>query len=380
MAAPVYRKRTIGHLANEVDGAAMNTLCILGDVNADGYLDVVVSGRNGTMAWFEHPGGERPWEAAWRRHEIAPIQNLECGGLVQALTASGYPDVINGGDYRSDELSWWENPGPAGGEWMRRVIARTGQTQFHDELIADLDGDGRLSLIFGNQGGGALYCVPLPADPRVSPWPGLEQISSERREAGLPEEGLALADLDGDGRPELVAGTHWYRRGPGGWEAHRFASGYITTRVAVGDLDGDGRPEIVLAEGDACIYGRPEGGRLSYFRAGPDLRAPWQEHVLAERLADPHSLQLGDLCGHGRLDLLVGEIGVRETYTQRPPRLMIFENDGRAGFTPQVIDAGTGAHNAWLADLRGHGAVDIVTRPLHGPERWEIHAYFREGA
>ncbi|WP_135555885.1 FG-GAP repeat domain-containing protein [Paenibacillus cymbidii] len=89
--------------------------------------------------------------------------------------------------------------------------------------------------------------------------------------AQQPAKGLLIVDLDGDARNEIVAVTHWckYTGDPNRpWEVNKFAADYITTKVAVGDIDGDGINEIVIAEGDACIYGKPEGGK---FDSGPRL-------------------------------------------------------------------------------------------------------------
>jgi hypothetical protein len=96
-------------------------------------------------------------------------------------------------------------------------------------------------------------------------------------------------------------------------------------------------------------------------------------------LLDAHSLQLADLCGNGRLDILVGEVGVADdsdNYTVRPPRLMVLENAGGGQFVEHVIDEGTGIHDGVLVDLFGRGALDIVGKPLHGAEKWNVHAYF----
>jgi hypothetical protein len=108
----------------------------------------------------------------------------------------------------------------------------------------------------------------------------------------------------------------------------------------------------------------------------------WQEHVLADGLLDAHSLRLGDLNGNGHLDILAGEVGFadRETgeYLVHLPCIMVYENDGHANFDRHVIDEGTGAHDAWLADMRGKGVLDIVTRPLQGAEKWHLHVYYNE--
>ncbi len=371
MSVPIFLKEVIGELDNSA-ACGMNTLFTVGDVNQDGYTDILVSGRDGRMAWFENPG--RP--GAWTRHWVdEAVEKLECGGLLVDLTGDRYPDLINGGDYRSDGLFWWENLGPRGGAWQQRRIAATGSPQFHDELIGDVTGDGRRSLIFGNQGGRSLYWLPLPEDPRRSPWSDLQPIATD---LGPHEEGLAIADLDGDGRNELIAGTSWYKyRGDDRpWEQHRIAVDYISTLVAIGDIDGDGRPEILFSEGDACIYGKPEGGKFAWFRPKSDITALWEEHLVEDSLLDPHSLQLGDICGNGHLDVLVGEIGVKESYAEKPPRLMVFENDGRGQFTRHVIDEGTGTHHARLVDFRNRGVLDIASRPLHGPEKWQVHVWY----
>lgn len=377
MPIPRFVRTVIGELNNDGPNAPMNTLFQIGDLNRDGRMDIFTSGRDGAMAWFENRA-----DGGWTRHIIAPVACQECGGLAHDLTGDGWPDVINGGDWRSDELAWWENPGPKGGEWRRRLIAKTGYGQFHDEALGDVTGDGRLSLIFSNQHaeeGSQLSVVPLPADPTVSPWPNVAFITQGRKVKNQPEEGVAIADLDHDGRNEVIFGCSWYKYVDGAWERHPFADDYITTLVAVGDIDGDGRVEIVLSEGDACIYGYPQGGKLGWFKPEDDtpegLRRLWTEHRIDENLLDPHSLQLADLCGAGRLDLLVGEIGRKETLEEEPPRLMIYENDGTGGFTRHLIEQGVGTHHARLADFRGKGVLDIASRSLHGPNKWQIYLW-----
>jgi hypothetical protein len=120
-------------------------------------------------------------------------------------------------------------PGAAGALWDRTVIAEPVQWG-HAVWCANLDGDGDEELIIGqrdpNKGG-----APAPRGPGVfvfDPNPGARPgtLSFERHaidDGGVGCEDAMAADLDGDGRLDIVAGgrsTHnvriyWNRPGRG---------------------------------------------------------------------------------------------------------------------------------------------------------------------
>lgn len=349
------------------------TTCVVGDLNRDGVPEIVIGARapRTELYWL----GRTP-AGTWERHTIDDaFDRLEAGGALADLDGDGDLDLVAGEDSRGNAIYWWECPADPAQPWTRREIYRMPRNQSHDQMVADVDGDGRLEVYFWNQGSETLFYVPVPDDPRISPWPGVQPVA-----VGVREEGLGVADVDGDGRMELIAGLSWYRpQANGVWERHIFAEGYVSPKSVAADFDGDGRPEIAISEGDASLNGR-EYGRVVLFRAGADPEAPWQAEVLHDRLLEPHSLQAADFDGDGRPELYVGEMGLPDGNHSHPPAQRIFLwRDGQ--MEEHVIDQGVGTHEARLIVLDGRvGVAGKPYRNLHseaprGPDVDGVHLW-----
>lgn len=369
----MFERLMIGHIENSEGGvfgpaAAMNLLCEVGDLTGNGRPDIVVVPRHGRAVWFENPGYVT---GDWTMHTLDPdVHGMEAGGCVVDINGDGLPDLVAGGDARNDELYWWENPGTPGVPWRRRVIVKTGFWQFHDQRVGVVTPEGVPSIVFWNNRVGDLYRVPLPADPTVTPWPGIELI---RR--GNPNEGIAIGDIDGDGVDEIIAGDSWYKylSPDRGWVSHVFSKNYPFPRLQVADLDGDGQLEIVAAEGDAHIFGGPEGGRAGWLHATDDPTQLWEDHLLETGLLDAHTLQVGDFTGTGAIDIAVAEIGLPGD--PRNPRFLLYKNRGGGAFTRTIVEEGIGNHEGRAADFFGTGRLDLVGKPILGDHRWDIFLY-----
>jgi uncharacterized repeat protein (TIGR01451 family) len=189
----------------------------------------------------------------------------------------------------------------------------------------------------------------------------------------------AVADLDGDGSPEVIGSAYSIvvLDGATGALEWRVASGHDRREpsaasvgrtwpgIAVADLDGNGDLEIITAHSGGYVSVYDHQG---YFEPGwPQQPAPGSEL---------RSLAVSDLDGDGSLEVLVAA-------TRSENQWFVFEHNGslRAGAWPQhAPDSNTngytaGAYNQNLAagDLDGDGRAEIV-----GPNDTHYLAAFQD--
>jgi len=124
--------------------------------------------------------------------------------------------------------------------------------------------------------------------------------------------------------------------------------------VTSADLDRDGRPEILACEAQRgeLVWLRPEG-------AGAD--ATLVETVLAKDLAGPVHVEAADMDRDGDLDLLVSCMGQVFPSNDRVGSLVLLVNDGQQRFAPRVLlERVARVNDARAADFDRDGRMDIV--------------------
>ncbi|WP_436926263.1 FG-GAP repeat domain-containing protein [Halosimplex amylolyticum] len=350
--------------------AGRMSFCLTEDLTGNGRPDVLV-GALGTNRWVDVPvvGGTvnlrelpvtRSWTAraetnvfwyenpGWERHDVARAPRLSVGGALGDLTGNGRVDLVAGQNLATD-LCWFEQPDDPRRPWTRRLVTDDFE-KYHDVTVADVDDDGRPEVVFLSQESAVVGYYDVPDDPRQEPWPRRNrQIVAEN----LNVEGVAVTDVDGDGRTELVAGTNVFRRSERGWERESLAEGWDWTRVAAADLDGDGLQELVVTEGDVP-YADDRPARLGVFDP-----LEWDLTLLEDDLYNPHTVQTADFDGSGHPDIYVAEMGL-DGYDDPVHRVYRNPGDGSLDFEGTVVERGVPTHEAKAVDLTGDGRPDVV--------------------
>ena len=222
-----------------------------------------------------------------------------------------------------------------------------GKPHNHGLAVGDLNGDGCADITVGHQENGAI--AVLLGDGLGGFRPAPDSLIAVGK-APYPH---TLADLDGDGRLDLIVPDVQGNRiraflgnGSGGFRALPSVSTGIARPyfVIVRDLNADGKADLIVTHDDtnrvAVLLGNGRGG----FRRAPSSpfdgrTASWKGDV-------------ADLNGDGRPDLaLAGGGSVR-----------IFDGDGRGGFRFRTTLRTRG--ESWdviLADMNEDNRPDVVT-------------------
>ncbi len=329
------------------------------DIDKDGVNDFVIAGwRDETsMVWF------RRTAAGWKRHIIDDRKShIEAGGTYWDIDGDGDLDILQGGSWATNEVWWWENPYPnydPETPWNRYTIKDSGSKQHHDQIFGDFDGDGEAELVFWNQRAQKLLIADIPDDPKVKKNWSFTEIWSWPK--AFKYEGFAKADVDLDGKIDLIGGGMWFKHeGDKTFTANVVDQKYGMSRSAVGDFIKGGRPEIVLNSGDGV-------GPLNLYEY---KTGEWIKHVLIEKIDHGHTLQVGDINGDGNLDIYAAEM-------YRPGsgdkcRQYVLYGDGKGQFKTQIVSRGIGTHEGRIGDLDGDGDLDILQKDFQEHQRVDV--------
>jgi FG-GAP-like repeat len=209
------------------------------DVNHDGAPDVVTVGwMTDGLYWYENP--KKP-DATWQRHLITHTIETE-GGWMADLNGDGKPELALA-HYGRSGIIWVDFSGP------EPKVHRAGgkDEDGHGVGMADIDGDGKTDLLTPHG-----WFQNLDANSDKWNWHGDWDLG----ETGFPIVGY---DVNNDGKMDLIYGrghsygVYWMEQTGSGsnlkWEKHTIDESFSQVHVLkLADIDGDGQMELLAGK------------------------------------------------------------------------------------------------------------------------------------
>gem|GEM_PF-337924 len=330
------------------------------DLDGDGLKDIVTGGW-----WYKNPGSA---SGNWVKSTIGN----GFGNVVHVydFDGDGHMDLLgtdlgsgSGNEYKSAQLLWAKNDGT--GNFTVYTNIPAGDTTYNEPFLA--------GIAAGNFGLGSPYQMAInwngaestgspvqlltpTADPTTGTW-SLVDISNDSS-----GEDIKAGDIDGDGDLDLFQGINWLRNeGDGSWTTFSTGITYDTTpdRVQLADFNDDGRLDAVV--GQLGIGGSGSNKfEIAWFEAPVDPTQPWTRNVLSTTVEGSLSVFTIDIDFDGDMDIVVGE-------WRGSRRLLAFENDlcNTGAWIEHILDDGAlnleHHDGAMVTDIDNDGDLDVIS-------------------
>ncbi|MFI5454073.1 MAG: FG-GAP-like repeat-containing protein [Isosphaerales bacterium] len=323
-----------GHFGNPTVLLSAITASVVrsADFNHDGSLDLAVLDGQGVSIYLgDGKGGFLPPVT----YDAGPDPT---GLTIADVNGDGNPDLLIGNAYGDVLVLLNQGNGT--------FLPYRNADQSVALAVADLTGDGSKDVIYADQS----------LDRVVVDYGGGNSAVLGDRSSGLLSPGaVKLADMNGDGIPDLIVANSGSNNvlvypglgngqfGPAANGGHGFFTGTNPIGLYVADLNGDGIPDLVVANSGSndvsVLLGQGTGSSWTMI-AGPRIKTD----------AGPVAVAVGSLLGSGQVDLAVAN--------QQANNVEIFPGVGNGFFNdtaPVTYPVGQAPSGLFLGNFTGSG-------------------------
>ena len=350
---------TVGYTPNSIAVA---------DVNGDGVPDLLVAttinqGQNNNPGFAGVYLGVTASPGTYQTGVQYSTTGTNPSGIaVVDLTNSGAKDMVVSNFGSGTATVFMHNPATPG-TFLAGVTLTTGG-QPNQVVSADINGDGLPDLVFADVSGNAIVMLQNASTPGQFEAP--LNLATNGQTASV-----AIGDVNGDGKPDIVA-TVFDSNGnngavlvflqstttPGTFATPvSYAAGAQPEAVRIADVNGDGLPDLVVADYGPGADGTGTSG-VSVLIQNSATAGTFLAPVTYPTYWGAVDVAVGDLNADGKPDLVVASVGPGPTGAVS----ILFQSTTTAGTFGQAVSyPGFGQPlSVAIADLNGDGRPDIA--------------------
>ena len=296
------------------DAGSFPEHAIAADVNGDGMPDLIaVNYGDNTISVLLNTTVPGATTLSFAQQQVFATGSIPTFVAVADINEDGRPDLIvaNSGDNTVSVLLNTTAPGATTPHFAAQQTFAVGSTPARLAAV-DLNGDGKSDLIVANDTSNSISVLINTTAPGGPPSFAAQQTFA----TGTNPTSVAAVDVNGDGKPDLVftnsgdntVSVRLNTTASGGSTLsfagrQNFATGSNPTSLVAADVDGDGRPDLIVANNESSnvsvFINTTTGGAVTPSFAG-------QRFLSSGR--GPGAVTATDVNGDGKPDLILGNI------------------------------------------------------------------------